>query len=115
INGIGGHGIKAAGWLVVENHLRLVGESPGQADPLSHAAGELAGHHLLNSGQPDFLQALRDDLRPLGPAEAALALDAEEDVVPDVEVVEESGVLKHQADRMQSPLRVPHHVYAVYD
>ena len=38
---VAGHGVEGAERLVHEQHVGVLGEGPGQGDPLAHAAGEL--------------------------------------------------------------------------
>ena len=96
--------------LVEEEHVGAVDEGPGEGDPLLLAARQLVRLALLVAGQVDELERLAAPAGDLGLLDP-LALEAEGDVVADVEVGEQGVVLEDHVDR---PLvgRVVGHVAA---
>ncbi len=95
VNDVGHDRIEPCRRLVVEHHLGIDGESPGQSDAFAHAAGQLS--RLLRfdvRGQADLLQTQADDVADLGFREPALLAQTEGDVVIDRQTVEKCGSLE---------------------
>ena len=90
-------GVECGERLVEEQHRRVTGQGPGQADALLHAAGELVGIAALEPGEPDEV----DDLARLGAAlllAHATDLEAVGNVVDHLAVGQEAEVLEHHGD-----------------
>ena len=67
--------------LVHQQHPRLVGQGPGDRDPLLHAAGELPRVGRRGVGQPDRRERLVDQRRAARALGSPLALQRQLDVV----------------------------------
>ena len=92
-------GVEGREGFVHEQDLGVGGESPGEPDPLLHAARELRGVMVLESGQPDPVQPL-----------AALLLGLPDGHSLDREAV--GGVLRHRLVHVQ-PESLEHHRHLV--
>ena len=92
--------VEARRRLVVEDDLRVEGERAREADALLHSAGEVRGAHVLDPGQTDELERLRDARLDLVLAHRLPVLLAEAvgDVLADGERVEEGGALEQVGD-----------------
>src|SRR6185312_7141144 len=74
--------VEGAERLVHEQHVRLGGQRAGDLYPLPHAAGELPGKGITETGEAHHLDVV---LHQLGPLRRVRPLDAEADVVLHVE------------------------------
>ena len=90
--------VEGAERLVEEQHVGPVDQRPGEGDPLLLAARQLVRLAAFVAGQVDELERFTDPARGLVLGDA-LALQAERDVVADVEVGEERVVLEDHVDR----------------
>ena len=90
--------VERAERLVEEQHVGPVDQGPGERDPLLLAARQLVRLAAFVAGQVDELERFADPPRGLVLGDA-LALQAEGDVVADVEVGEERVVLEDHVDR----------------
>ena len=80
------HRVEAGVRLVEEHDLGVEHQRAGQAGPLAHAAGDLAGELVLGADQADELHLLHDDVADLGLGLLGVLAQRERDVV--VEVIE---------------------------
>ena len=60
VHDVAGHGVQRAEGLVHEQHVGLLGQRPGQGDPLAHAARELVGLLVDEAVQAHQLEELDD-------------------------------------------------------
>ena len=51
-DGSGHDGIQTGGGLIKQQDFRFQSQGPGQGDAFAHAAGEFAGHLVINTAQP---------------------------------------------------------------
>ena len=91
-------GVERRGRLVEQQHLRLHGERPGDADALLLAAGELAGIFVDLVLEPDARQQLARPLVRVGPGQAAHPHRRQRDVAQHGHVRKEVEALEHHAD-----------------
>ena len=99
VDDIGHDRIEAGGRLVEEDDLGLAGDCPGEADALLHAARELGGEQIGRLGhETDAAQCLDGDLFGLGALDGVTGHQAEGDVFPDRQAVEQSTALKQHAE-----------------
>ena len=85
--------VQGAEGLVHEQHLRIVGQGPGQAHALLHAAGKLGGLALLEPFQADQFDGVHGLFRARGLVHAA-------DFQPELDVVEHAA-LRQQAEVLE--------------
>ena len=90
-------GVERAERLVEQQHARPQHERAGQRDALLLTARELPGLALLVAGELHERERLADGLRALRLGDL-LVLEAERDVVGDVEVREQRVALEHRVD-----------------
>ena len=90
-------GVERAERLVEQEDARPQHEGAGQGDALLLTARELPGLALLEAGQLHQRERLADGLRALRLGDL-LVLEAERDVVGDVEVREQGVALEHRVD-----------------
>ena len=94
VHDVAGHGVEGAEGLVHEEHLALLGQGPGQGDPLAHAAGELVGLAVGEAAELDEVEQLGGAAPALGLGDAA-ELERQLDVATDAEPGEQRRVLEH--------------------
>ena len=73
-----GHRVQRAERLVHQQHVRVLGQRPGQRDPLPHAAGQLVRPLVAEPAELDRVEQLGRPLLALGlahPAGAQRQLD----------------------------------------
>ena len=92
-------GIEARGGLIEDEELGFGGQGPGQGETLALPAGEVA-HAAGRVGEP---HGLEQGVHPRldAPPNREAAIQAEGDVFPDREVLEESALLEDDAQALQ--------------
>ena len=107
VDDVGHDGIEAGGRLVEEDDLRFGGDGAGQRHALLHAAGQFCRRKFGDIGAKADLGELLHRLVAGRFAVHAPALDqAEGDVFPDRQRIEEGAALKQHAELLQDPLAV---------
>lgn len=101
-----GPGVERGRGLVGEEHGRLAGERPGDADTLLLPAGELRGVRLGLVGEADEVEQLTDPARPLPPRHAH-DLQREGHVPRDRAGRQQREVLVDHADAHAGPAQLP--------
>ncbi len=96
LNLLAGEGVERAERLVHEQHARIGGERPGNADALLHAAGELVDPLPREVGKPDEVEHRAGPRLALGPRHA-LHPQAEGDVLQHAEPGHQGVALEHHA------------------
>ena len=95
---VAGHGVEGAEGLVHEEDVGLLGEGPGDGDPLAHAAGQLVGPLVAEPVEVDGVQELLGLPGPLALRGTPAQLEGELDVAADREPREQRRLLEHQGD-----------------
>ena len=90
-------GVQAAGRLVEDQHLGVVQEHAGQAQPLRHAAGKAGDEGLALVAQVDQVEHLVADLLPPRTLDA-VGRGEELQVLDDLHVVVDAEEVGHVAD-----------------
>ncbi len=80
----GAHRVEPGIRLVEQNDLGIQHQRAGQPGPLSHAAGNFAGHLLLGTEKTDHLHLLKHHIADFGLALAGVLAKRERDVVVQV-------------------------------
>ena len=93
-------GVQPGVGLVEQQDLRVEHQRPGQAGPLAHAAGDLAGQLLLRPGQAGQLHLLEDDVLDLLLGLLGVLAQRERDVVEQVLRAEQRPVLGQHAEQL---------------
>jgi hypothetical protein len=92
-----GHRVERAERLVHQQDVRVLGERPGQRDPLPHAAGELVRPLATEPLEPDDLEQVLGPPPPLALVDA-LEPQRELDVSGHRQPREQRRLLEHQRD-----------------
>ena len=94
---VAGHGVEGAEGLVHEEDVGLLGEGPGDGDPLAHAARELVGHLRPEAVEVHGVQQLVGLVVALPPGDAS-ELQGQLDVRSDRQPREQRRLLEHESD-----------------
>ena len=97
-------GIEPAGRLVEQQHLRIVQQHAGQAEPLRHAAGKARGQRVALVVQVDQVEHFVADLPPLGPVDP-IGGGEELEILDHLHVVVDAEEIGHEADQPADFLR----------
>ena len=98
--------VQAGGRLVEEEHLGVVDEGVGQAQPLLHAARQGLDVRVALVAQVDQLQEVADH-PPTGGRRDAVAASEEVEVLPDLHVVVDPECVRHEAEDATHLVGVP--------
>ena len=90
--------VQAAGRLVQQQHLRIVQQHAGQAEPLGHAAGEAGDEGVALVAQVDQVEHVVADLAALRPLDA-IGGGEELQVLDHLHVVVDAEEVGHVADQ----------------
>ncbi len=98
--------VEARSRLIEQEHLGVVDERVGEAQPLLHAAGEAQDVGVALVREVDQLEEVADHPLALGGAEAVAATE-EVEVLPDLHVVVDPERVRHVAEDAPNRHRVP--------
>lgn len=92
-----GDGVLAYERLVVHEDLRVQGDGPGQGHTTLHAAGQLVGHQVDGTAQPDRLQLEQDDIADHFIRQLGMNAQRKGDVLEHIEIGKQRAALKQHA------------------
>ena len=98
--------------LVEEQHLRVVDEGVGEAQPLLHAARQVLDVGVAPIAEIDQLEEVADHPAPAGRRQAVAARE-EVEVLPDLHVVVDPERVRHEPEDAPDLVGVPGHRPAV--